>query len=191
MPDNREPLDDDLRALADETAAEGLAFLTVVREIAGGAVPDQTVPVLAMALSQILVTGTRLGAISDVVPASRFEPDLGSDEDVETLRLQLAQLFTGLDDYADVVDPMTSTTMARAQISGDIAEVCAALMHGLRHHAEGQLSEALWWWQFSYLSTWGSRAAGALRALQSILAHIRLDADEDVVAEATFQALHG
>ena len=32
--------------------------------------------------------------------------------------------------------------------------------------------------------------ASALRVVQSILAHLRLDADEDVVADAEFDALH-
>ncbi|WP_284304651.1 DUF5063 domain-containing protein [Mobilicoccus caccae] len=185
-----EELDPDLQTLGEETALEALAFLTVVREVAKGAVPDSAVPVITLALSQILVTGSRLGAINDVVPAQRFEPDLGSDEDVEELRLSLAELFTGIDDYAEVIDPLTTTELSRSQLSGDIAEICAALMHGLRHHADGNMTEALWWWQFSYLATWGARAASALRAMQSILGHTRLDADEETVAEAQFDALH-
>ena len=69
-------------------------------------------------------------------------------------------------------------------------EFCLALAHGLTHYDAGRRIEALWWWQFSYLSTWGERAAASLRVLQSILAHLRLDADEDVVADAEFDALH-
>ena len=42
--------------------------------------------------------------------------------------------------------------------------------------------EALWWWQFSYLSTWGQGASGALRALQSLVAHVRLEVPIDVDA---------
>jgi hypothetical protein len=48
----------------------------------------------------------------------------------------------------------------------------------------------LWWWQFSYLSSWGDSATRALRVLQAVLGHIRLDADSDTVAEAEFDALH-
>ncbi|WP_040159353.1 DUF5063 domain-containing protein [Mobilicoccus massiliensis] len=187
---NVEQVDPDLELLCEETAAEARAFLSVVREVAGGAVPQSALPVLSLALSQVLVTGTRLGAITDVVPARRFEPDLGSDEDVESLRLQLAGLFTGLDDYAEVIDPLTTTECARSRVSDDLADICAALLHGLRHHADGELTEALWWWQFSYLATWGSRASSALRVLQSILGHIRMDADDETVAEAQFDALH-
>jgi hypothetical protein len=66
----------------------------------------------------------------------------------------------------------------------------AALDHGLRHYDRGRVIEALWWWQFSYLSDWGERAAMALRVLHSLLAHVRLDADDDLVAEAEFDALH-
>ena len=185
-----ERLDADLAALGEETAAEARAFLSVVREVAGGAVPDSAVPVLSLALSQILVTGTRLGVINDIVPSERFEADLGSDEDVESLRLQLAALLAGIDDYAEVLDPLTTAEVTSSRVSDDLADICAALLHGLRHHAEGRLTEALWWWQFSYLATWGPRATNALRVMQSILGHIRLDADEDTVAEAQFDALH-
>ncbi|WP_168583190.1 DUF5063 domain-containing protein [Gephyromycinifex aptenodytis] len=192
MPENQdsEKLASDLEVLGKETATEARAFLTIVRQVAEGVSPDNAIPLLLLAVSQVLVTGTRLGAITDIVPARQFEPDLGSDEDVEALRVQLAQLLHGLDDYVEVVDPLTTTEVSAGQISGDLAEIASSLMHGLRHHAEGEISEALWWWQFSYLSSWGARAASALRALQSILMHIRLDADEDTVAEAQFDALH-
>ncbi|HYO85282.1 MAG TPA: DUF5063 domain-containing protein [Dermatophilaceae bacterium] len=180
----------DLALLSNETATEAKSFLTVVREIGAGSSPDTAIPILLLAVSQVLVTGARLGAIKDVVPSQRFEPDLGSDEDVGALRDGLAHLFIGLDDYVEVVDPLTSAEVTTGQLSGDIAEVAGALLHGLGHHADGEITEALWWWQFSYLSSWGVRAASALRVLQSVLSHIRLDADEDVVAEAEFDALH-
>lgn len=185
-----EQLDADLVALGEETASEARAFLSVVREVAGGAVPDSAVPVLCLALSQVLVTGTRLGVINDIVPSERFEADLGSDEDVEALRMQLADLLHGIDDCAEVIDPLTTAEVTRSRVSDDLADVCSALLHGLRHHADGRITEALWWWQFSYLATWGARATNALRVMQSILGHIRLDADEDMVAEAQFDALH-
>ena len=49
--------------------------------------------------------------------------------------------------------------------------------------------EALWWWQFRYLSDWGERASSVLRTLQAILAHLRLDVEDDVAAEAEYDAL--
>jgi hypothetical protein len=49
--------------------------------------------------------------------------------------------------------------------------------NGLAHHRAGRIHEALWWWQFSYVSSWGAEASGVLRALQSIVAHDRLDTD--------------
>ena len=70
-------------------------------------------------------------------------------------------------------------------------QITEALTHGLAHHAAGRTAEALWWWQFSYLSAWGERAAMAVRVLQGLLAHVRLDADDEVVADAEFDALHG
>lgn len=185
-----EPVPDDLVALAKETALEARAFLAVVRSVAAGESPESAIPLMLLAVSQVLVTGARLGAINDVVPQQRFEPDLGSQEDVEKLRDQLAALFDGVDEYVDVMDPLLRGEVVAGNLSGDLADIAGDLMHGLRHHAEGDPSEALWWWQFSYLATWGGRAASALRVLQSLLGHIRLDADEDTVAEATFEALY-
>ena len=185
-----EQVEQDLAVLSEETALEAREFLSLVRQVAAGASPETAIPMLLLAMSQVLVTGARLGAITDIVPSQRFEPDLGSDEDVESLRDDLASLLEGLDEYVEVVDPLTTAEVTGAQLSGDVADVAAALLHGLRHHADGHISEALWWWQFSYLSSWGCRATSALRVLQSVLSHIRLDADEDVMAEAQFDALH-
>jgi len=49
-------------------------------------------------------------------------------------------------------------------------------VHGLRHFDAGRVEESLWWWQFTYLNHWGTHAGAALRALQSVVAHTRLDA---------------
>lgn len=181
---------DDLRGVAAMSANEATSFVGTVTQVATGASPDTAIPYLLLGLSQVLVLGTRLGAIEDVVPNERFEPDAGDDADLDALRAALAALFDGLDDYADVVDPVTSGEVTEGSLSNDLAAICQDLLHGLTHYEAGHQIEALWWWQFSYLSSWGDRAASALRVLQAILAHIRLDADEDVVAEAQFDALH-
>ena len=180
----------DLGGLADLTAADASAFLNSVTEVASGSSPDTALPVLTLALSQILVAGARLGAIQDVVPSERFEPDPGADDDADPLRDGLANALAGIDDYIYVIDPVTSGERADGSISGDLADVALALSHGLKHYSAGRRLEALWWWQFSYLSEWGDRALASLRALHSILGHLRLDADEEAVGEAEFDALH-
>src|SRR6478609_2733668 len=158
----------DLGGLADLTAAEASAFLTSVTEVASGSSPDTALPLLTLALSQVLLAGARLGAIEDVVPEERFEPD-ATDGDV---------------------DPLTSSERADGSITNDLVDVAVSLSHGLKHYATGRKLEALWWWQFGYLSHWGDRGMTALRSLHSILAHLRLDADEETVGEAEFDALH-
>ena len=65
------------------------------------------------------------------------------------------------------------------RVSDDMADVVADLIYGLAHYRAGRISEALWWWQFSYLSNWGSTASASLRALQSLVAHVRLDSPLD------------
>jgi len=180
----------ELTDLAEDSAREARAYLSSVTDVASGASPDIAVPILLLAVSQVLVAGARLGAITDVVPDERFEADPGPDVDVDPIRQGLVSLFNGLDDYVHVVDPLVSAEVATGSMSNDLAEVAAALTHGLQHFESGRVSEALWWWQFSYLSSWGDSASRALRVLQAVLGHIRLDADSDAVAEAEFDALH-
>ena len=184
-----EPLSD-LELLAAESAGQVRAYLTAVREIASGGSPDIAIPMLLLSTAQLLGAGARLGAVQDIVLDERFETDTGPDADVEPLRDNLANVFEGLDEYADVVDPLTTIELTKGSLSNDITEIYLALSHGLSHYDAGRRVEALWWWQFSYLSTWGDRAAAVLRVVQSILAHLRLDADADVVSDAEFEALH-
>lgn len=180
----------ELSRLAEETAGAAQDYLDAVTEVAAGSAPDTAIPVLLLAVSQTLLGGARLGAITDVVPSERFEPDSGPDPDVDPVRTGLANLFEGLDEYADVVDPLTSAEVVHGRLTDDLADVAADLSHGLRHYRAGKIDEALWWWQFSYLSTWGIRATSALRVLQSLLGHLRLDVDAETVADAEFEALH-
>lgn len=180
----------DLKTLALETAHDTRSFTSAVREIAAGVATDAAIPLLLLVISQLQVTGARLGAIQDVLPDERFEPDPGPEPDQDALRTSLANVFDGIDDYADIVDPLTSVEIGRGALSDDLAGIVASLEHGLAHYDRGRPVEAMWWWQFSYLSEWGVRASAALRVLQTILGHLRLDADEDTVADAEFDALH-
>lgn len=183
-------MSDDWTTLADECATEARMFLLTAREIASGSAPDAVLPVGLLALSQVLVMGARLGAVEDVVPPERFEADPGPDVEIDPLRANLANIFEGLDEYADVADPVLDPQPVVGSLSNDVADIASALAHGLSHYEAGRPLEALWWWQFSYLSDWGERAAAALRVVQTLLAHLRLDADEETVSEAEFDALH-
>ena len=181
---------DETTLLADECAAEASTWLATVADIAAGAAPESAIPLLLLTTSQIQLVGARLGAITDVVLEERFEDDAGPDTDLDPLRAGLAQLLGEVDEYADVADPVTSPEPSTGSLSNDLAIIAGALAHGLAHHEAGRATEALWWWQFSYLSGWGERGAMALRVIHSVVAHVRLDADPDTVAEAEFDALN-
>lgn len=182
-------VDADLGEVATAVATESRDFLTTITEVAAGSAPEASLPLLLLALSDLLAAGARLGATTDVVPPSRFEPDVGPDADLEPLRANLANLLDGIDEYVEVVDPLLGPEVEESTISGDLVAIVGALTQGLAHHERGHVLEALWWWQFSYLSDWGERAASTLRAIQTILAHVRLDVDDDVAAEAEYDAL--
>ncbi|MBO8194093.1 DUF5063 domain-containing protein [Streptomyces oryzae] len=152
------------------------SFIVSVTEVAKGDDPDSAVPYLLLEVSQLLLAGGRLGAHEDIVPDERYEPDVGPEPDVDELRERLAALLDPVDVYSEVFDPYVPRSAPVAcRISDDISDVLTDLRHGMAHYRAGRVSEALWWWQFSYLSNWGPTASAALRALQSLVAHVRLD----------------
>lgn len=175
------------------------SFLVSVKEVAKGDEPDSAVPFLLLEVSQLLLAGGRLGAHEDIVPEERYEPDLGPEQDVDELRESLARMLDPVDVYSEVFDPYEPRKAPVAcRISDDLADVVTDLAHGLAHYRAGRTTEALWWWQFSYFSNWGSTASAALRALQSLVAHVRLnqpledldglDTDEDLAEDALAEA---
>ena len=177
---------DDLGDFTIEIADQVESFCVAVREIAAAEDPDYAISLLLLETSQLLLAGGRLGAISDVVPDERFEPDTGHDPDVEGIRDSLANLLEPIDEHAALFDPYSDDPeVFTSRLSDDIADVMSDLLHGLQHYRAGRGTEALWWWQFSYLSNWGSSASSVLHALHSVVSHVRLDApiDEEVLVE--------
>lgn len=165
----------DLADLSDHMAGSAAQFVRSIEAVAAADQPDEAVSILLLELSSLLAAGAPLGAIEDVVPNERFEPDAGAEPDIDRLRNTLHELLGPVDDYVEVFDPYSSPEVMGARLSDDLAQITSDLLHGLAHHAAGRPLEALWWWQFSYLSTWGQAASAALRALQSLVAHVRLE----------------
>jgi len=190
----------DYAEFAGEIADQVESFLVALREVARGDDPGSALSLLLLEVSQLGLAGGRLGAIADVVPEERFEPDAGYDPDLEELRERLAGLLAPIDEYVEVHDPIDPARGADTfQLSDDLASIAGSLLHGLQHYRQGQVVEALWWWQFSYLSDWGATAGGVQRALHSLIAHTRLDspldpvtqAEDELLAQAAADALGG
>lgn len=178
MSDNALDPDDFAVQISDQIES----FILSVREVAKGDDPDSAVPYLLLEVSQLLLAGGRLGAHEDILPDERYEPDLGAEPDADELRERLAVLLEPIDVYSEVFDPYVPRSAPVAcRISDDLADVVTDLNHGLGHFRAGRVTEALWWWQFSYLSNWGPTASAALRALQSLVAHVRLDSPLDAL----------
>lgn len=185
-----EAVADDLSDFTIEIADQIESFAIAVREIASGEDPDYAISLLLLEVSQLLLAGGRLGAIHDVIPHERFEPDVGDDPDVEGLRTSLANLLEPIDEFHALFDPYAhEPEVFTGRISDEIADVMSNLLHGLQHYNTGRSDEALWWWQFSYLSNWGSSASSVLRALHSVISHVRLDTPIDAQAEAEDELL--
>ena len=183
-------LHSDLEDFAQQIADQVESFLLALQAIARGETTGgRAVSLLLLEVSQVLLAGGRLGVHTDFTPVEKYEPDAGPDPDLDAMRLRLAVLLEGVDAYSEVFDPYVDPPeMVSSLLSDDLTSIASALAHGLRHHRAGRVSEALWWWQFSYVASWGNEASAALRALQSVVAHDRLDAEfeseQDQVAAA-------
>ena len=85
-------------------------------------------------------------------------------------------MLDNLDTYSYVFDPYVPEVV-ESQLSDDLTSIATDLETGLRHYRQGDVGEALWWWQFSYVSSWGNLAGVVLNALLSVVSHDRLDAE--------------
>jgi hypothetical protein len=166
----------ELVVFADQIAAEVQLFLTGLQTVAREADPGRAVSLLLLEVSQVLLTGARLGAQQDFTPRQEYQPDVGPEADADDLRMRLAEILGEVDTYSFVVDPY-DPEVVDSQLSDDLTTIATDLENGLRHHRRGNAEEALWWWQFSYVSSWGNLAGAAVNALWSIVNHDRLDAD--------------
>ncbi len=175
----------EIEDLAQAIADHSESFLLALREISRSGEPGSAVPLLLLEVSQLLLAGARLGVQVDFVPTEQFEPDTGPDPDLDAMRERLALLLEGVDDFTEVFDPYVDPPeLVSSKLSDDLADIASTVAHGLRHYRAGSTQEALWWWQFSYVASWGAEASASLRALQSVIAHDRLDAHEIPAAEA-------
>jgi hypothetical protein len=188
-----QPLDEETLDLAQGIADQVESFLIALQAIAREGDAGRAISLLLLEISQVLLAGARLGAQRDFTPASDYQPDVGPEPDLDAMRLRLAAMLDSVDTYSYVFDPYVPETI-ESQLSDDLTSIATDLDTGLRHYRQGNISEALWWWQFSYVSSWGNLAGVALNALLSVVAHDRLDADhsgEDEQLAAADEMLDG
>jgi Domain of unknown function (DUF5063) len=167
-----DPHDEFAIQIADQVES----FLIALKAVAVEGNPGTGISLLLLEISQLLLAGARLGAQVDFTPTTDYQPDAGPDPDLDELRLRLALLFGGVDTYSFVFDPY-DPEQVDSLLSDDLTQIAADLENGLRHFSLGDTAEALWWWQFSYVSSWGNLAGAVLNALLSIVAHDRLDVE--------------
>ncbi len=180
-------LDEETLEFAAQITDQVESFLIALRAIAQEADGGRAISLLLLEISQVLLAGARLGAQQDFTPIAEYQPDVGPEPDLDLMRLRLAETLDSVDTYSFVFDPYVPE-MVESQLSDDLTSIASDLENGLRHYRLGNVSEALWWWQFSYVSSWGNLAGAALNALLSVVSHDRLDAEfvgeEDQLAAA-------
>ena len=176
-------IEDDQIAFEEQIADSVTSFLLALREIAREGNGSQAVSLLLLEISQVLLAGARLGAQMDFQPREEYQPDVGPEADIDELRLRLAEMLGGIDTYTFVFDPYIPEVVT-SRLSDDLTSIAIDLENGLRHFRGGNVDEALWWWQFSYVNNWGNLAGAALNALLTVVAHDRFDTDFEADADA-------
>jgi hypothetical protein len=169
-------LDPETEDFAQQIADQVESFLIALQAIAREADGGRAISLLLLEISQVLLAGARLGAQQDFTPIAEYQPDVGPEPDIDEMRLRLAAMLDSVDTYSFVFDPYVPEVV-ESQLSDDLTSVATDLENGLRHYRLGNVHEALWWWQFSYVASWGNLAGASLSALLSIVAHDRLDAE--------------
>jgi hypothetical protein len=175
-------LDSATEDFAQQIANSVESFLLALRAIARENDVGSAIPLLLLEITQISLTGARLGVQTDFTPREEYQPDVGPEADLEGLRLRLAEMLDPIDTYSYVFDAYVPEVV-ESQLSDDITAIASDLENGLRHYRSGDVDEALWWWQFSYIASWGNLAGVALNALLSVVSHNRLDQDFSLDAE--------
>ncbi len=169
--------------LATDLARDVRSYLETLALVASGGAGSQAVALLLLDVAQVCVAGAHLGARTDVILDDNHEPDVSPEPDIDKVREGLAAELEPIDEYSEVFDPYSTDDPVPFHLSDDLAEIAQDLRRGLAHYDAGRGREALWWWQYTYLNSWGVSAGAALRALQSVVAHVRLDAVEEPVPE--------
>ncbi len=182
MTDSLVPIDVETEDFAQQIADQIESFLIALKAVAREADGGSAISLLLLEVSQVSLAGARLGAQLDFTPVDQFQPDVGPDADLDAMRLRLAEMLGNVDTYSFVFDPYVPEVV-ESQLSDDLTQIASDLENGLRHYRSGRIMEALWWWQFSYVSSWGNLAGAALNALLSVVSHDRLDADVDLDAD--------
>jgi hypothetical protein len=175
-------VDGETREFAQQIADQVESFLIALQAIAREGDVGRAISLLLLEISQVLLAGARLGAQRDFAPRAEYQPDVGPEPDIDEMRLRLAEMLGGIDTYSLVFDPY-APELVESQLSDDLTSIATDLENGLRHYRLGNVDEALWWWQFSYVSSWGNLAGAALNALLSVVAHDRLDVDIEIEGE--------
>src|SRR3974377_560488 len=121
------------RPIADQIAANVKNFIDGVDGLAraGG---DETVPMLLLEVSQILLAGAQLGASRDVILPDNWEPEVGEDPDLDALRTGQATRLCAVGEASRGFHAYKDASGMPFRISDDIAAVAADLIHGLKHY---------------------------------------------------------
>ncbi|MBE1532290.1 DUF5063 domain-containing protein [Actinomadura algeriensis] len=186
MSDTNSP--QDWTTLSERIAKHVENYLNGLNAVARGDGGTQTVSLLLLEVSQIILAGAQLGASADVILPDNWEPEMGDDPDLDAVRTGLAERLVTVDEYVEVFDPYKDTEPTAYRLSDDLVDVASDLVHGLRHYQQDRPLEALWWWQYSYFNHWGNHAGAALRALHAVVANVRLNVSEEIAGEVAAAA---
>ena len=151
-------LDSDTEDFAQSIADSFASFLLALREIAREGDAGRAISLLLLEISQISLTGARLGAQRDFEPRERVparrRPRVRPRRDAAAARRRCSTTSTPTATCSTPTCPRWSraSSPTTSPASPPTSRPACATT------AQGDVDEALWWWQFSYVSSWGNLA---------------------------------
>ena len=126
--------------------AEVEAYFAALGQVASGAAAETALPLLLLSVGQLCAAGARVGALVDVVPVERFEPDAGPDADLETLRAGLHELLGDTGGYGLCQDHRDGVAeLAHDLGQGIVRLVVVAGGSGGLTHGPHSTARGKWW----------------------------------------------
>ncbi|MGD0967843.1 MAG: DUF5063 domain-containing protein [Candidatus Aquilonibacter sp.] len=160
----------EVKGVCDQFLPSARGFVDWVQRNASGA-SKPTVRELYLLLADLQMAASRLPSdIGEENLSGEDGPTAGRRDAWEMAKRICADL--PFNEYSIVLNPVgpDDREAVLKNLDDDVGDIYADLLDGILLYEKGQFGDALWEWQFSYWTHWGSHLVQAQAAVHSYLA---------------------
>ncbi|WP_160118379.1 DUF5063 domain-containing protein [Bacillus sp. V59.32b] len=132
-------------------------FCSLIESLTNLKVLDE-VPNIAISLSELY---------SKAIKLPQVETESEKLPEINVVRPKIS--FGKYECYSEVYEPYSDEESINASLTDDILDIYQDVKEGLILFESNDRNEAIWHWNFSFSTHWGSHVVDALRALHSIM----------------------